>query len=89
MYILESNVRVQNKERAEDSIRDGVEGSGSERSNSERDQANSDQSVAILEFEIPAATCYVFDAPLESPMVATVRGVGFRDGGWVVHCVKS
>lgn len=44
-HILESNVRVENKERAEDGIRDRVERAGSERSNCKRDQTNADQSI--------------------------------------------
>lgn len=43
--ILESNVRVKDDERAENGIRRGVEGAGSERSDGKRDQANSDQSI--------------------------------------------
>lgn len=44
-HILESNVRVKDDERAENSIRRGVEGAGSERSDGKRDQTNSDRSI--------------------------------------------
>ena len=43
--ILESNVRVENQDRAQRSIHDGVKGSGSEGGNGKRNQANGNESV--------------------------------------------
>lgn len=45
MNVLETDVRVDDKERAENSVHDGVEGAGGERSNGERDQTDGDESV--------------------------------------------
>lgn len=42
--LLESDVRVGDQERTEDSIHNRVEGAGGERSDGERDQADADQS---------------------------------------------
>lgn len=43
--VLESNVRVEDQERAESGIRDGVKAAGSERSDTQGNQANCDESI--------------------------------------------
>jgi hypothetical protein len=48
MNILESNVGVENEERAEDRIHDRVERAGSEGSNGERDEAGGDDPIQPL-----------------------------------------
>lgn len=83
-------MRVEDQERAESSIGDGVEGAGGEGSDGQGDETNADESIIIsmcrvetIMYIMPGSRSH---EPLERPVVATVRRRGVRNRSRVVDC---
>lgn len=88
MNVLESNVGVENDERAEDCVHDRIKRASSEGGNGERDKTGGDGSVQSLvrcpvRFMKPS---FIY-TPFKGPVVASLRGVRGGDGSRVVHYV--
>lgn len=78
---------MEDQKRAESSIGDGVERAGGEGSDCQGDKTNADESVSMSMYRVELYHGSVGShAPLERPVIATVRRRSMRNGGRVVDC---